>query len=171
MRDVGLVADISVDLTASLDSSGDITKSLLLHGQENLCGVLSDLALKQFGVSADNLPEASSVLISAVLNVGKSASSPVASCGGPGYGVGLIVSELRVAVDFFKIRCVQVLLLVVHSNGANGASEVDNVELVVLQVGHFRVVAENEGNGVASLTVPGGGRCEINGELITDGSV
>ena len=127
--------------------------------------------MKQFGVSADNLPEASSVLISAVLNVGQSALRPVASCVGPGHGVGLVVCELIVAFDSLKVSCVQVLLLVVESYLASDRSEVDNVELVVLQVGHFGVVAENEGNSVVSLRIPGGARCEIHGELITDGSV
>ena len=76
-----------------------------------------------------------------------------------------------VAFDSLKVSCVQVLLLVVESYLASDGSEVDNVELVVLQVGHFGVVAENEGNSVVSLRIPGVARCEIHGELITDGSV
>jgi hypothetical protein len=58
-----------------------------------------------------------------------------------------------------------------HANEAI-ISEVDNLELVVLQLGHCGVVAENEGNSVGTtLIIPGIARCEIHGELITDGSV
>ena len=78
---------------------------------------------------------------------------------------------MLVAFDSLKVSCVQVLLIVVESYLASGGSEVDNVKLVVLQVGHFGVVAENEGNSVASRRIPGLARCEIHGELITDGSV
>ena len=53
----------------------------------------------------------------------------------------------------------------------SGRCEVDDVKLVILKVGHFGVVAENEGNSVAARTIPGTSRCEIHGELITDGSV
>jgi len=58
-----------------------------------------------------------------------------------------------------------------HLNEATERSKVDNLELVVLQLGHCGVVAENEGNSVGTLTIPGFARCEIHGELITDGSV
>jgi hypothetical protein len=58
-----------------------------------------------------------------------------------------------------------------HSNETSGGGEVDDVELIIFKLGHFGVVAENESNSVASLTIPGCFREEVKGELIADASV
>ena len=118
------------------------------------------------------MPEASSVNVSAVLDVGKSALSPVASCLSPGHSVGLIVGNCVISCNVWEDSLsIQVLLLVVESDNLQGISEVDDVKLIILKVGYCVVVAENECDGVGSRTIPGNSRSEIDGELIADGSV